>query len=56
MTALLPASCSEEEARGSGGDDGGRRVKASSSTAVSRILDFWILPVTVIGKLSTNFQ
>ena len=28
----------------------------SSSMAASRILNFWILPVTVIGKPSTNFQ
>jgi len=28
----------------------------SSSTAASRILNFWILPVTVIGNSSTNFQ
>src|SRR5205823_2680870 len=30
--------------------------RPSSSTAVSRILNFWTLPVTVIGKPSTNFQ
>jgi hypothetical protein len=28
----------------------------SSSTACSRIRNFWILPVTVIGKPSTSFQ
>ena len=28
----------------------------NSSMLISRILNFWILPVTVIGKLSTNFQ
>ena len=28
----------------------------SSSTAASRILYFWTLPVTVMGKASTNFQ
>jgi hypothetical protein len=28
----------------------------SSAIAVSRILNFWILPVTVIGNASTNFQ
>ncbi len=30
--------------------------RPSSSVAVSRILYFWILPVTVIGKASVNFQ
>ena len=30
--------------------------RPSSSTATSRILNFWILPVTVIGNASTNFQ
>src|SRR5207248_9985574 len=30
--------------------------RPSSSTAVSRILNFWTLPVTVIGNASTNFQ
>jgi hypothetical protein len=29
---------------------------ASSTIATSRIRNFWILPVTVIGKLSTSFQ
>src|SRR5437016_12704507 len=30
--------------------------RPSSSTAISRIRNFWTLPVTVIGKPSTNFQ
>src|SRR5438105_227703 len=30
--------------------------RPSSATATSRILNFWILPVTVIGNASTNFQ
>ena len=29
--------------------------KPRSRIACSRILNFWILPVTVVGKLSTNF-
>src|SRR6185503_20534534 len=28
----------------------------SSATATSRILNFWTLPVTVVGNSSTNFQ
>src|SRR5262245_14352687 len=31
-------------------------VSPSSATANSRILNFWILPVTVVGNSSTNFQ
>ncbi len=30
--------------------------RPSSSTAASRILNFWILPVTVIGKASVKRQ
>lgn len=30
--------------------------RPNSATAVSRMRNFWILPVTVIGKPSTNFQ
>ena len=30
--------------------------KPSSLIACSRRLNFWIFPVTVVGKLSTNFQ
>ena len=33
-----------------------RRPSPSSATAISRIRNFWTLPVTVIGKASTNFQ
>jgi hypothetical protein len=30
--------------------------RSSSAMETSRILNFWTLPVTVIGKSSTNFQ
>ena len=30
--------------------------RPSSAIAISRIRNFWILPVTVIGKPSTSFQ
>ena len=30
--------------------------RPSSATEVSRILNFWTLPVTVMGKASTNLQ
>ena len=30
--------------------------RPSSSTAISRSLTFWILPVTVMGNVSTNCQ
>ncbi len=30
--------------------------RPSSSMLISRMRNFWILPVTVIGKCSTNFQ
>jgi hypothetical protein len=30
--------------------------RPSSSMLISRIRNFWILPVTVVGKASTNFQ
>ncbi len=32
------------------------RWRPSSSIETSRILNFWILPVTVIGKASVSFQ
>ena len=31
-------------------------ARPSSEIAISRILNFWTLPVTVIGKASTSFQ
>ena len=30
--------------------------RPSSTMLISRIRNFWILPVTVVGKASTNFQ
>jgi len=30
--------------------------RRSSAIAISRMRNFWIFPVTVIGKTSTNFQ
>ncbi|PYB88385.1 hypothetical protein DMX03_10520 [Pseudomonas koreensis] len=33
-----------------------RSIVFSSSILISRILNFWILPVTVIGNASTNLK